>query len=103
MGFKKEGLPVPQTAPVVEAPVTPAKVEGTPFTKTPVISQKRDYSSDDKKVHGQVRMHGIIAGYKVASAIAPTLANTSASIKDELHKLAAEVAAKIEAYSFSGE
>lgn len=60
-------------------------------------------NSEDKKVRGQVRMHGIITGYKVAAQLAPTLANTAAGIKDELHKLALEVAAKVESYSFGGE
>jgi hypothetical protein len=64
------------------------------------VSQKRDYTPEEMKVRGQVRMHGIIAGYKVAGQLASTLATTAAEIRGELHKLAQEVAEKIEAYSF---
>lgn len=62
--------------------------------------EKIAVTPEERKVRGQVRMHAIIAGYHVAGTLAPTLANTAANIKDELHKIAEEVAQKVEAYSF---
>lgn len=101
MGFKKDAAPVMEkTEVVVTAPVATTPAPVSPVADKPSVSRKKDYSPDEARVRGQVRMHAVIAGYKVASSLAPTLANTSASIKDELHKLAVEVAAKIEAYSF---
>lgn len=89
MGFKKDAAPV--TDKPVEAPAA--------TTETPTDA-KTEMTPEERKVHGQVKMHGLICGYKVAAQLAPTLANTASGIKDELHKLAAEVAAKIEEYSF---
>lgn len=96
MGFKKDTTPVMDKP--AEIPTQAAQVAERKEAQTSVM--RKEYSADESKVRGQVRMHAVIAGYKVASSLAPTLANTSASIKDELHKLAVEVAAKIEAYSF---
>lgn len=100
MGFKKDAAPVVEKPEVVTAPVATTPAPVSPKADKPAVSQKRDYTPDEARVRGQVRMHAIIGAYKVASALAPTLANTSASIKDELKKLAHEVAADIEAYSF---
>lgn len=99
MGFRKDATPVVEKTPETQAAQEGVVSEGKAAAPKAAVS-KREYTPDEARVRGQVRMHGIIAGYKVASALAPTLANTSASIKDELHKLAVEVAAKIEAYSF---
>lgn len=90
MGFKKDAPVAVAEKPAAEAPkADEIRADGT-----------NKYTDEERRVHGQVRMHGIIAGYKVAAQLAPTLANTASGIKDELHKLAAEVAAKIEEYSF---
>lgn len=66
----------------------------------PKAAKKPDYTGEDKKVRGQVRMHAIIAGYRVGGMLAATLGTSPASVREELHKLAAEVADKIEGYSF---
>jgi hypothetical protein len=52
------------------------------------------------EVKGQVAMHAIITGYEVASHLAPVIAAGVDKTKETLHALAAEVAAKIEAYTF---
>lgn len=81
-------------APAAEAPKSEEKAAAR------AAMEKIAVTPEDRKVRGQVRMHAIIAGYHVAGTLAPTLANTAANIKDELHKLAEEVAQKVEAYSF---
>lgn len=93
MGFKKEA------APVLDKPTLPAADATRPETPK-ADTQKPEYNADEKRVRGQVRMHALMCGYKVAASLAPTLANTASGIKDELHKLALEVAAKVEEYSF---
>lgn len=84
-------------APVVDAPIQAAV---TPAVTAAPAAPKTERSAEEKRAHGQVRMHAIIAGYRVGGALAATLGTSPASVKDELHKLAAEVADKIEEYSF---
>lgn len=87
-------------APVAEAPATPPAVLGAGTATTPP-APKVERTAEEKRAHGQVRMHAIIAGYRVGGALAATLGTSAASVKEELHKLAAEVADKIESYSFA--
>lgn len=75
-------------------------VTSTPDAAVPV-EKIRTMSAEERKVRGQVRMHAIIAGYKVGGMLAATLGTSPNTIREELHKLAAEVADKIEGYSFS--
>lgn len=82
-------------APAAQAPAEQAAQE-TPKAAAPA----KVYSADEARVRGQVRMHALIAGYKVAGQLASTLATTAAEIRGELKKLAHEVADDIEAYSF---
>lgn len=89
-------------APVAEAPKAAAP-EGVaqPIAETAKAAAPTSArSAEEKRVRGQVRMHAIIAGYKVGGALAATLGTSPDSVRAELHKLAAEVADKIEAYSF---
>lgn len=83
MGFNKS---------VTAEPPVSAPTEGLP--PTTAIS--------DDGARGKVRMHAIIGAYRAAALLAPTLANTRESIVEELHRLAIEIAAKVEAYSFAG-
>lgn len=77
MGFKKGAAP--------EATVTPK-------ADKPAVSQKKDYSPDEARVRGQVRTHVIKSARNSAALLAPTLANTAASIEDTWHRLTIEAA-----------
>jgi len=57
-------------------------------------------SHRDPQVKGQVAMHAIITGYKVGANLAAALGSTPDKIREELHKLAAEVAKKVEEYTY---
>lgn len=77
------------SATATATPTEPRKIEAKPAASAP-----------RPEVKGQVAMHAIITGYEVASHLAATLAASPEKVKDTLHTLAAEVAAKIEAYTF---
>lgn len=85
----------------VATPPAPAEQAQAPVSKPPERADgTQKYTDEERKVHGQVRMHALIAGYKVAAQLAPTIATVAAEIRTELKKLAHEVAEDIEAYSF---
>lgn len=76
----------PAAAPV--AAETPTQKAATPRAR-------------NTEVRGQVRMHAIKSGYDVAALLAATIATGPEGVKAELHRLAKEVAAEIEAYTFA--
>jgi hypothetical protein len=67
---------------------------------TPAAEPRKIEAAPRPEVKGQVAMHAIITGYEVASHLAPVIAAGVDKTKETLHALAAEVAAKIEAYTF---
>lgn len=75
----------------------------TPAAEPKKLEAKPAASAPRPEVKGQVAMHAIITGYEVASHLAATLAASPEKVKETLHTLAAEVAAKVEAYTFKGE
>lgn len=94
MAFSKTNAAVATPPPAVEAPAQ-AAVE-TPKAAAPRTAQ----GAEDKKVRGQVAMHAIVEGYNAASRLVLTLAPKPDEARNLLHTLAAEIAAKIETYSF---
>lgn len=86
----------PTPAAATAAQPAPAVANTPPVAAAPAPAR----SAEERRVRGQVRMHAIIAGYGVGGALAATLGTSPASVREELHKLAAEVADKIESYSF---
>lgn len=93
MAFSKNNAAV-ATPPAAEAPATPVVPEAK------VAAPRTAQGAEDKKVRGQVAMHAIIEGYTAASRLVLTLAPKPEEARNLLHTLAAEIAGKIEAYSF---
>lgn len=91
MGFSKVAATLPT---VVETPIQAATLETKP------LAPRTAQGTEDKKVKGQVAMHAIISGYDAASRLVLTLAPKPDEARNLLHTLAAEIAAKIETYSF---
>jgi len=80
---------------------TPSEAELKAIARACVATEAQaTVDPETKKVRGQVRMHAIIAGYKAAALLVATLNNSPAAIREDLHKLAKEVADKVEEYSF---
>lgn len=91
--------PAPEATPAAApaAPVTEAPKEKTKAAARAAM-EKIAVTPEEQKVRSQVRMNAIDRGYAVAGLLAPTLANTAANIREELKKIAREVADDYQAY-----
>lgn len=98
MAFSKTNAPVAPAAAAPATEVAPATAAVPSLAATVSVSTVKPYV--DTKVKGQVAMHAIIAGYETASRLVLTLSPKPTEARDLLHTLAAEIAAKVEAYSF---
>lgn len=101
MAFSKNNAAV-ATPPAAEAPKEDVKVPLLQATGITVVTPapRTAQGAEDKKVRGQVAMHAIIEGYDAASRLVLTLAPKPDEARNLLHTLAAEIAGKIETYSF---
>lgn len=84
------GMKSPSATPAAAPAAEPRKIEAKPAAT----------AAPRPEVKGQVAMHAIITGYEVASHLAPVIAAGPDKTKETLHALAAEVAARIESYTF---
>jgi hypothetical protein len=80
---------------------TPAAAPAAAPVAAEAPTQKAAPRARNAEVRGQVRMHAIKSGYDVAALLAATIATGPEGVKAELHRLAKEVAAEIEAYTFA--
>lgn len=97
MAFSKTNAAV-ATPPAAPEGVAPA-AQAVP-TEAKAAAPRTAQGAEDKKVKGQVAMHAIIAGYETASRLVLTLSPKPTEARELLHTLAAEIAGKVEAYSF---
>lgn len=99
MAFSKNNAAVamPPAAALETQPIS-EPVQGN--EKPKVAAPRTAQGAEDKKVRGQVAMHAIIEGYNAASRLVLTLAPKPEEARNLLHTLAAEIAGKIETYSF---
>lgn len=91
------GLVMTETA----APTPAAAPAAAPVAAEAPAQKAAAPRARNSEVRGQVRMHAIKSGYDVAALLAATIATGPEGVKAELHRLAKEVAAEIEAYTFA--
>lgn len=97
MAFSKTNAAVATPPSAAHEGVAPAQAVPA---EAKVAAPRTAQGAEDKKVRGQVAMHAIVEGYNAASRLVLTLAPKPDEARNLLHTLAAEIAAKIEAYSF---